>query len=107
MEKYNGWTNYETWLVNLWLTNDEGSDQYMHELAQDCIDYNKSNNNFTREETATLDMAKRIQQYIEEMAKQWMPDQASMFTDFINAGLSSVNWYEIAAHFIEDCEVSA
>ena len=24
MEKYNGWTNYETWNVNLWFNNDEG-----------------------------------------------------------------------------------
>lgn len=23
MEKYNGWTNRDTWLVNLWLNNDE------------------------------------------------------------------------------------
>lgn len=22
MEKYNGWANYETWAVNLWLTNE-------------------------------------------------------------------------------------
>jgi hypothetical protein len=23
MEKYNGWTNWDTWAVNLWLMNDE------------------------------------------------------------------------------------
>lgn len=25
-QKYNGWTNHETWLVNVWITNDEGLD---------------------------------------------------------------------------------
>jgi len=24
---YNNWTNYETWCVNLWLTNEEGTSQ--------------------------------------------------------------------------------
>ncbi len=23
MEKYNGWTNWDTWAVNVWLMNDE------------------------------------------------------------------------------------
>ena len=32
-EKYNGWTNYETWLVNLWLGNG-GSGEHWREQAE-------------------------------------------------------------------------
>jgi hypothetical protein len=30
-DKYNGWTNYETWNMNLWVQNEEGSYNYMIE----------------------------------------------------------------------------
>ena len=26
--KYNGWTNYETWVTKLWMDNDEGSQEW-------------------------------------------------------------------------------
>ncbi len=32
---YNGWTNYETWNVALWIQNDEG----LYNIAQRCDDY--------------------------------------------------------------------
>ena len=32
---YNGWTNYETWNVALWINNEEG----LYELAMECGDY--------------------------------------------------------------------
>ena len=32
---YNGWENYETWNVALWINNDEG----LYNLAQECGDY--------------------------------------------------------------------
>lgn len=35
MSKYNGYTNYQTWNVCLWIGNDEG----LYNLASDCSDY--------------------------------------------------------------------
>ena len=35
--EYNGWTNYETWNVALWIQNDEG----FYNLARQCDDYSE------------------------------------------------------------------
>ena len=32
---YNGWKNWETWNVALWINNDEG----LYNLAKECNDY--------------------------------------------------------------------
>ncbi len=34
-QTYNGWTNYETWNVALWIGNDEG----LYNIARRCVDY--------------------------------------------------------------------
>ena len=34
-QEYNGWTNYETWNVALWIQNDEG----LYDIARRCDDY--------------------------------------------------------------------
>lgn len=34
MEKYNGWTNRETWDVNLWIMNNDGLCSAMHQHPQ-------------------------------------------------------------------------
>ena len=34
-ETYNGWTNYETWNVSLWIANDE----FLYNTAKACVEY--------------------------------------------------------------------
>lgn len=100
---YNGWTNYETWNVNLWIDNEQYSSSYWAEVAQETYDASEAHGTFTQEEEATLDLSRRLKGEIEESA----PDLgASMFADLLGAALSEVNWYEIAEHMIENVEKS-
>jgi hypothetical protein len=101
MSKYNGWTNYETWCVNLWLGNDQGSDEYWRETAQEIWNEAETEHSFTRDERATLDLADRLKDEIEENNPI---TEAMLYSDLLSAAISEVNWYEIAEHFIYDVD---
>ena len=98
-QKYNGWVNYETWLVNLWLGNDSSSYEYWREAAQEAIKNAKDDKTFSKIERATLDLMERLKDEIEEAN----PIQdASMYSDLMNSAISEVNYHEIAEHMIND-----
>lgn len=97
-QKYNGWTNYETWNAALWM---EESSDYYDESAQDAYDNAVGDDTFTRAERATLDLADALEQDFEENA----PDlKSGPYADILNAAMQEINWYEIAAHYIEDVD---
>jgi hypothetical protein len=76
--EYNGWTNYETWLVNMWY-GDVFAD--MQENG-DVID------------------AEYIQSFVEEMLESdgALP-QSGFAADIMNAALREVDWDDLADHY--------
>ena len=78
-EEYNGYTNYETWLVNLWLNNDEATYNQLRELVVTT--------------STAYELGKALQEWIQESIPEAVD---GMFMDLINAGLSEVDWMEIA-----------
>jgi len=82
---YNGWTNYETWNVALWIDNEEGTYSERCDLAERATD--------------SYRLAQDIKAWINEMA----PDLgASLFSDLLSAALSEVNWEEIAENWYNE-----
>jgi hypothetical protein len=98
---YNGWKNYETWAVNLWLSNEQSSDSYWNATAQELYDEAEADETFTRDERASLDLADRLK----DEHEQAQPELGcSLWSDLLGSAMSEVNWYEIASHYIADVD---
>lgn len=105
---YNGWTNYETWNVKLWLDNEEPSYRYWNEAAAEAWadapddDHADSAAPWTVSETARFHLADRLKNEITEANP--LGDQASTYSDLLGAALCEVNWDEIANAWLEDLD---
>lgn len=80
----NGWHNYETWLVKLWMDNDPGSQEYYREMA--------------KESKTKYELSCRIQDEITD----GNPLTTGMYADLLGSALRSVDWYEIANSLWEE-----
>lgn len=102
--KYNGWTNYETWTVSLWLDNDEPSYRFWrNESARQRRQAKGSaqarSGCWTDAEAARLHLAEQLKEAITDAAPIKAP---SLYSDLLAAALSEVDWIEIAEHWMMD-----
>jgi hypothetical protein len=117
--KYNGWTNYETWAVALWLDNDEGAykrwgsaaraamreaaDQF-DDLDEDATETVKRERADKIREIALRTIAGQLKREHEELAQRILTKgggKGTVFSDLSSAALSEVDWQEVAESRLE------
>ena len=82
--KYNGWTNYATWRVNLEVFDGPDMD-VLFDL------------------TLPVEQLRHVlQDYVEGHIHEAGGANGNIAVDYALAFISDVNWYEIAEHMIED-----
>lgn len=77
--EYNGWSNRETWVMNLWITNDMS---YYDTLQSTIKSYDED------EQAAQLEAFMR-----EDL--DWLDMPASLWRDLLGTSLGRVDWQEI------------
>lgn len=97
---YQGWTNYPTWAVKLWIDNEQGSQEYWRETAERIRDEKKENHEpyLSAEEAAVLALADTLKDEHQEN----IPEAPGVYGDLLGYSLDHVNWFEIARNMLED-----
>jgi len=94
---YNGWQNYETWVVNLWIDNEQGSQEFFREQAKAMYDDAAATDLWTREQTAAF----RFSDWLKEYYNDNLPEMAGVYGNLLGGALGAVNWDQIARHHID------
>lgn len=81
--KYNGWTNYATWRVNL-----------------EVFDCQENNWDWFNMDQDVYGLAQDLKAYVEESIENSSTE--GLARDYALAFLSDVNWHEIALHMVAE-----
>jgi len=99
-KSYNGWSNYETWVTNLWLTNDENTYAQCRGLAEAAFAGARPTATLTRGARYRLDFADALKELVS--AGHPLQDSPGLFCDLLTGAIREINWAEIAASMFEE-----
>lgn len=80
MKTYNGWENYETWCVNLWLNENEYSQKWLQTNIEEAANIQ--------------DAGEQIREHLVEQARETV-GEANLFNDLLLRSLNRVAWVQI------------
>src|SRR5262245_10831317 len=110
---YNGWRNYPTWCVNLWLSNDEGLYREALEIVACAItgaDESQQEPENWQRISRRLAVADALKAWVSDFAEfDHVAGTLPIVSDLLGWALDHVDWLEIADAWIlsaQELEVS-
>ena len=92
-QKYNGWTNYATWMVNLHF---------------DCLDFTDDVESGVFDDMDADDIRGHVASWIQEYVEMYLDEVVDIHNpfaqDLINSTLNDVDWHDIADHYVDDIQ---
>jgi hypothetical protein len=88
---YNGWTNYPTWAVALWVDNDEGLTEERDALVQNYHD-------------DAYELSVHLREWVEQLLDS---EGGSLQSDLLGFAVAYVDWDDLARSWRRDITTSA
>ena len=86
MAEYNGWKNYETWLVNIWY-GDSYNEYFLEQFREGDLLSKVS--------------AAEVRDYVESALEADRTLPSGLVTDLVGNTMSKVDWHRLAEHVEE------
>ena len=91
-QKYNGWTNWETWNFKLWIDN--SADSYTSVLFL-TLEVKEA-------EEGVFTLSKELESLANDLCEESVTFETGFFADVCNSAIKKVNFYEIAESYLEE-----
>ena len=91
-QKYNGWTNYATWLCNLWFPD-------FRPLFEDHIE------DFSDEHEDKADLLNTLEMWIKDDVLEYVDstvDGVGFARDLLDQALNDIDFRDLAEHYVDD-----
>ena len=91
-ETYNGWTNYETWCLNIWIDNDQYLNERKAELVREVT--------LHYDDKQVYELSLLLESMVEELKDNAL--EVGLLSDLLGGAIGKINFYELAEHYIND-----
>ncbi len=104
-DTHNGYANYETWLVALWLDGEQGAYEYWQTQGKAAwFRAGLEKHGWCAQSTsARINLRTTLHECIRD--EHPLNDKADVWSDLLGAALRRVDWFEIADNILDGCEI--